>query len=275
MKKVFLVAVLFSLSFVSCEEDFWDRNAAGLKEALTIGAKNATNILGEEDGYLLGGDGITIPLPAEAQTALNTLKSIQGVRSSIVDIPLIGSMVKDYIPDLSPNMDEIIFTAINRAAEDAAPQSVDIFVNAIKDMSISNASSILFSDNNYAATDYLRATTSSDLQTAFSPVIDDSLETVSVGDYTANSAWRLFAEQNNNLANYLNSNSLVKNAVAMIVPAAANINVVSETLGGYVVEKALDGLFKKVEGEELKIRTDVNARTSDLLQDVFGQLDNR
>jgi len=38
----------------------------------------------------------------------------------------------------------------------------------------------------------------------------------------------------------------------------------------YVTNKALDGLFKMVAEEEAKIRANPAARTTDLLQKVFG-----
>jgi len=39
---------------------------------------------------------------------------------------------------------------------------------------------------------------------------------------------------------------------------------------GYVTNKALDGLFKMVAEEEQRIRENPVARTTDLLQKVFG-----
>jgi hypothetical protein len=55
--------------------------------------------------------------------------------------------------------------------------------------------------------------------------------------------------------------------------AINSIQTVNTSLGGYVTDRALDGLFKKVAVEEEKIRTDASARVTDLLKDVFGQLD--
>ena len=46
-------------------------------------------------------------------------------------------------------------------------------------------------------------------------------------------------------------------------------------LDDYLTNKALGGMFIKVEGEELKIRKDVNARVTSTLQRVFGSLDNK
>jgi hypothetical protein len=44
----------------------------------------------------------------------------------------------------------------------------------------------------------------------------------------------------------------------------------SVDVDGYVTNKALDGLFKMVAEEEKRIRENPIARTSDLLQKVFG-----
>jgi hypothetical protein len=41
-------------------------------------------------------------------------------------------------------------------------------------------------------------------------------------------------------------------------------------IDAYVTDKAMDGLFKMVAEEEKNIRTNPFARTSDLLQKVFG-----
>ena len=51
------------------------------------------------------------------------------------------------------------------------------------------------------------------------------------------------------------------------------IQSVNTNLGEYVTGKALDGLFLKVADKEADIRTNVEARTSELLQKVFGRLD--
>jgi hypothetical protein len=46
----------------------------------------------------------------------------------------------------------------------------------------------------------------------------------------------------------------------------------SVDLDGYVTHKALDGLFLMVAEEEKKIRENPIARTTDLLQQVFGSI---
>ena len=48
---------------------------------------------------------------------------------------------------------------------------------------------------------------------------------------------------------------------------------VNTDLDDYLTNRALDGLFLKVQDEEKKIRTQVSARVTPLLEKVFGSLD--
>lgn len=54
----------------------------------------------------------------------------------------------------------------------------------------------------------------------------------------------------------------------------ANLKPVNTDLNDYLTNKALSGIFLKVEAEELKIRRDVSARVTPLLRKVFGSIDN-
>ena len=54
----------------------------------------------------------------------------------------------------------------------------------------------------------------------------------------------------------------------------AGFEPVETNLSEYLTNKALDGMFIKVAEEEYKIRTEISARISPLLQKVFGSLDN-
>ena len=84
---------------------------------------------------------------------------------------------------------------------------------------------------------------------AFTPVIDKSLKSVNASKY-----W-------GDVINTYNQIPLVEK--------------VNPDLTAYVTDKALDGLFKMVEKEEAKIRDNINARTTDLLQKVFGWADKQ
>ncbi|NDV46046.1 DUF4197 domain-containing protein [Paludibacter sp. 221] len=284
MKKfIFVFISLFVLNACEQIQKTFD-NVAGLKEALTIGSKTASTLLGTENGYLLD-SAVKILLPEQAQTALNAIKTVQGYTSN----PAVSGLIKAVGLDIPTDFSEVLTTAINRSAEDAAPKAAGIFANTIKNINILDAASLLFSPNKTAATDYLEKNTYSDLQGTFGSVISESLSKIAVGIGGSSSsspaksataslnvleAWDYFTTQNNNVVSYLDNNPLIKTVVVALVPEAANIKTIETDLGAYVTGKALDGLFLKVGEQETKIRTDASARTSELLQDVFGQLDN-
>jgi hypothetical protein len=133
--------------------------------------------------------------------------------------------------------------SINRAAEDAAKEATPIFVAAIKNMSIRDAIGIVKGKDN-AATAYLKATTSPELKLKFSPVIKSSLDKVNATRY-----W-------SDLINAYNK-----------IPLVQKMN---PDLTAYVTDRAIEGLFVMVAKEELKIRKDPVARTTELLRKVFG-----
>lgn len=135
--------------------------------------------------------------------------------------------------------------SMNRAAEDAAKQAAPIFVNAITSMSLQDGFSILNGGNN-AATNFLKGRTTSALTTAFRPVISRSLDKVG-----ATSMWNTVFSTYNRL------------------PLVAK--KVNPDLSGYVVEKALEGMFFSIAQEEMKIRTDPAAQVTNLLKQVFGR----
>lgn len=132
--------------------------------------------------------------------------------------------------------------SMNRAAEDAAKSAAPIFIQAIKDMSFQDALGILRGGDS-AATRYLRQKTSIALTEAFRPVIERSLEKVD-----ATKHWNTV---------FTNYNRFSPDKVNTDLPA-------------YVTEKALAGIFYQLAQEEMKIRKDPLARTSDILKKVFG-----
>ena len=146
---------------------------------------------------------------------------------------------------------------MNRAAEDAANEATPIFKDAITGMSITDAKGILFGADS-AATTYLRNKTESKLTAAYAPKINNSLSKVG-----ATQAWKALADPYNKFAN-----SVVGKMLDGVKPINAD-------LGGYVTQRALSGLFYKVRQEENKIRKNVSARVTSLLQRVFGELDKK
>jgi hypothetical protein len=143
---------------------------------------------------------------------------------------------------LGSKIDEVTLS-LNRAAEDAAKSAQPVFVSAVKNMSITDAIQIVKGPND-AATRYLSRTTSTELKAKFSPVIKASLDKVD--------ATRLWAD---------------------VIRTYNQIPFVSKQnpdLTAYVTDKAISGLFTMIAKEELKIRQNPAARTTELLKKVFG-----
>jgi hypothetical protein len=191
---------------------------AGLKQALTIGTQNSTNKLGAVDGFFADA-AVKILMPPEAQDVEKTLRRFG-----------LGSLVDKTV------------LSLNRAAEDAAKSATPIFVNAIKQMTISDALGIL-RGGDFAATNYFKQKTTASLTTAFKPVISKSLNKVDATKYWSDvfTAYNRFSTKK-----------------------------VETDLTAYVTQKAIDGIFYEVGLEEQKIRKDPAARVTDLLKQVFG-----
>ena len=133
--------------------------------------------------------------------------------------------------------------SMNRAAEKAATEAKPIFVAAIKGMTVKDAINIVKGADN-AATMYLKNTTTPELVEKFQPIIKTSLDNVNATKY-----W-------SDLITMYNKIPLVKK--------------MNPNLTDYVTRKAIDGLFIMIAKEEIKIRKDPMARTSELLKKVFG-----
>lgn len=136
----------------------------------------------------------------------------------------------------------------NRAAEDASTKAKPIFIDALKAITIRDVATILLGANN-AATSYFKTNTSTPLTNAFSPVINSSLSKVG-----ATQAWSTVTTQYNK------------------IPFVKPINT---NLGKYVTGKAIDGLFFVIGKEEEKIRSNINNRTTPLMRDIFGWVDQQ
>lgn len=198
--------------------------AAGLKQALDFGIAEGVQRLSQEDGYYKSQ--YKILLPPEARKITDKLQNVPGFRA----------------------VEETILEKINRGAEDAAKKAKPIFVNAIKQMTFSDAMDILMGEDN-AATQYLQRTTFEALYQEFNPVIIESLDKFNARDYWADAV------------NAYNSIPLVEKA--------------NPDLDDYVTREALNGLFSMVEKKERNIRNDISARTTDLLRKVFAKQDGK
>jgi Protein of unknown function (DUF4197) len=140
-----------------------------------------------------------------------------------------------------PTVDEFVL-GMNRAAEQAAPHAKKIFWDAVGEMTFDDARKILNGPQT-AATDYFKGKTTEKLTAAFRPIVDRSMNQVGVT--------RQYKD-------------LVGRAQAIPFMKTESLD-----LDTYVTGKALDGLFAVVGQEEIKIRTNPAARTTDLLREVF------
>lgn len=140
---------------------------------------------------------------------------------------------------------------LNRAAEEAAKEALPIFKNAITSMTIQDGFNILRGGEG-AATTYLKSTTNDALKAAFLPKVEAAISKVKLTEI-----WNPIVTKYN-----------------MAAPLMG-YNQVNPDLNQYVLDLATDGLFKMVAEEENKIRKDVGARVTDLLQRVFGSLDKK
>jgi hypothetical protein len=192
----------------------------GLREALTNGAVNAVLRVGKLDGYWRDG-AIQIPLPGLLGDAQRLLK------------PLGQSRLLD---DLQLRM--------NRAAETAAPRARDLFVSAIRGMSVQDAVGIVRGGET-AGTEYLRGRTQDQLKTAFRPIVTNALDGAG--------ALRAF------------DRAVQRHGAQGLVGASPR-----DALTDFATSKALDGLFYYVGQEERDIRTNPVKRTTELLRRVFG-----
>ncbi|WKN42463.1 DUF4197 domain-containing protein [Tunicatimonas pelagia] len=205
---------------------------AGLKEALKTGARFAGKNASQKSGYLNNPIvDIRILMPPE----------LRKVERNIRRIPLVGDRVVDDFVE-----------AMNRGAEQAAKEAAPIFVKAITSMTINDAANILRGDST-AATNYLKRTTTANLEQAFRPVIKKALDQVKATRYYDGLKDAIGTYNRTPLANDIN----------------VNVRELPE-LEDYATDKALEGLFTLVSIEEKKIRRDPYSYSQSIIRQVFG-----
>jgi hypothetical protein len=192
----------------------------GLKEALVVGTGNAVETVSQVGGYFEN-PAIKVPLP-------DAMQSIA---------PLVRAAGYDAQVDA-------FVMSMNRAAERAAPEAKNIFWDAIKAMTVSDAQKILKGRDN-EATLFFKEKTSGQLNELFKPIVHDAMSEVGV------------------TRKYQELEEKVKT-----VPFVSSYTF---DLNEYVNNKALEGLFFMLGEEEKKIRQDPAARVTDLLKEVFGK----
>ena len=194
---------------------------SGLKEALANGVESSINTLGKPGGFL-GNKAVEIALPDSLKAITSTARTLgQG----------------HYVDSLE--------TTMNQAAEKAVPEAATILADAIRDMGVDDAMSILSGPDD-AATQYFRKTSETALLAKFKPIVSEATDQTGV-----TAAYKNLTSQATPLLDGLLGES-------------------SLNLDQYVANKSLDGLFKYIAIQEKSIRNNPAARTTDLLKKVFG-----
>lgn len=231
MIKHLCLLLCLSLTLVSCETlsnlptisntPLTEGEASqGIREALDQGVGRGISLLNKENGFF-GNEAYKVLLPAEAQRIEATMRQL----------------------GMSPMVDKAILQ-INRAAEDAVGAARPIFVSAIKELTLTDALTIIRGPDT-AATQYFKQKTTDKLITAFTPIINSSLEKFNATKY--------YGDVINTYNRF-----------------PTTINKINPDLPSYVVGKTVNALFDQIAKEEANIRANPAARTTQILKRVFG-----
>ncbi|WP_434705120.1 DUF4197 domain-containing protein [Pseudomonas sp. Z1-12] len=193
----------------------------GLKDALTQGAQVAVKQLGTPGGFSNNPD-VKIELPGKLGKVASKMKAF----------------------GMGEQVDQLE-TSMNQAAEAAVVQAQPILVNAVKNMSVSDAKGIL-SGGNDSATQYLNKSSREQIRAKFLPIVKQATDKVGL------------AQQ--------------YNAFAGQAATFGVLDAKSANIENYVTEQALDGLFDMIGKQEATIRQNPAAAATSLAKKVFGTL---
>ena len=197
-----------------------DEVVAGLREALARGSEIVVAELGREDGFLARPE-VRIPLPG----------ALESIGSGMRRFGLGG-----YVDTFE--------TSLNRAAEQAVPEALELLLETVRSMSSDDAMGILEGPDD-AATRYFRQRNEAQLEARFLPIVREATSQVGVTE-------------------------AYKGMLAQAGMAAQLFDPNSVDIDRYVTGEAIDGLFLLLAREEQRIREDPVARSSELLRRVFG-----
>jgi hypothetical protein len=208
-----------------------DQMVQGLKDALAKGLQQAIAGLGHDGGFLTNLS-VKIPMPEKLQTVEGAARAMKQ-----------DKLADDFV------------TTMNHAAEQAVPEAGSVFEDALKQMTIEDAKSILSGPND-AATQYFQKTTQTNLYAKCYPIVQKATAQTGVTAAYKNLKEKTnFGEGSGSFGSALGGSLLGKDTM---------------DIDAYVTNKALDGLFKMVAAEEQQIRQNPVARTTATLQQVFG-----
>lgn len=221
MKKFAIIAMVSLTLLFACKKDgslSTEQVVGGIVELLNVGSSNATT-QGSQLGGFLNSSIIKILFPQSAD---------------FMDVALRAN-------GYGAKSDSLIYH-LNRTAEVASGSALPIFRNAISGITILDAFGILYGGD-YAATNYLKDKSYSQIVTAFRTDVDAS-------------ASKLVSVWEDCKTTY--------NALPI------QHQPVTTDISQYTTEKAVDGLFTLLGNEEYKIRHDPSYQVSEILKTVFG-----
>jgi hypothetical protein len=249
MRSFLLLFVIFSLWFA------FTAGGADLLDQLGLGktkpsSKPALSLAGLSEDQMI--QGLKEALGKGVEHAVGSLGTDGGFLNDLhVKIPLPESMKKVEKTLRTLRQDKLaddFVTTMNHAAEKAVPEAASVLGDTVKQMSVADATAIVTGTNN-AATQYFRRTSESQLYERFLPIVKKATEETGV-----TRAYKQMMDKANAGGGF----------------GLSFLNKDSTDIDSYVTHKALDGLFLKIGDEEKRIRENPVARTSDLLQKVFG-----
>ncbi|SMC10006.1 DUF4197 domain-containing protein [Nitratiruptor tergarcus] len=213
---------------------------SAIKQALKIGVKKAVTTLGKKDGFLKN-PLVKIGVPKNLQIVAKTLRKVG-----------MGKYVDEF--ELS----------MNRAAEEAVPETASILVDTIKNLKVQEAKRLITSSDNYAITNYFKTHAGKKLAQKIAPIIKKHMENENVTKY-----YVTMMEYYNKYASNFTNNAYAKTALGALGMSAPG-EVKEKDLSSYVTNRTLEGLYTMIAQQEKNIRTNPLARSTKLLQKVFG-----
>ena len=232
-KKIFsLLVFVISISSLSAQIPLSQAEITdGLKNALNYGIETAVKSTSQTDGFWKNSL-IKLPFPEDAIKVRETALKF----------------------GLQKQVDEFELT-LNKAAEEASKEALTIFLKSIKSLSIVDGMKLLNGEQN-AATIFLKNSTTSELTTAFTPIVKNAISKVKLTNY-----WEPLTSKYNKVNKFTGGK-----------PVTTDLNK-------YVTERAISGLFKLIELEEIKIRnnptlqlTSTTKEISSSISKVFGSI---
>jgi hypothetical protein len=216
------LTLVASLAFALSLSDLSNKDAtSGVKAALEKGASVAVDKLGVQNGFL-NNDKVKIQLPSVLDKAMPLIK-------------MTGQGKK--VDELQVQM--------NHAAESAVALAKPMLLDAVKNMSVSDAKNIL-TGGDTSVTDFFRAKTADPLGKQFLPIVKN------------------ITDKNGLSSKY--------NGIMSKVGQSGHVPEDQATVEGYVTKRALDGLYVIIGDEEKAIRADPVGTGSAILGKVFGAI---